>query len=82
MQNHMLASTGLRPSFVLAAPTCPTCKLDMRLVKTTPIVFTPSLVDVSYVCDECGQRTRRALERGDLATEARNPAAVSAAARA
>ena len=74
MQNHVPASTGLRPNFVLAAPTCPICKLDMRLVKTTPIVFvfTPGLVDVSYVCDECGQRTKRTLQRFDLATEARD----------
>ena len=72
MQNHVPASTGLRPNFVLAAPTCPICKLDMRFVKKTPIVFNPSLVDVSYVCDECGQRTKRTLERFTPATEARD----------
>jgi C4-type Zn-finger protein len=82
MQDHLPASTELRPNFVLAAPTCPICKSDMRFVKTTPIVFTPGLVDVSYVCDECGQRTKRTLKRCDLATEARDPSAVSVAARA
>jgi hypothetical protein len=54
----------------------------MRFVKTTPIVFTPGLIDVSYVCDECGQRTKRTLKRCDPATEARDPSAVSVAARA
>jgi len=44
----------------------------MRLVKTTPIVFTPGLVDVSYVCDECGQRTKRTLKGFTSTTEARD----------
>jgi hypothetical protein len=44
----------------------------MRFVKTTPIVFSPSLVDVSYVCDECGQRTKRTLEGFTPTTEARD----------
>jgi transposase-like protein len=63
MQNYVPASAGAHSSFVLAAPTCPICKLGMRFVKTTPIVFTPGLVDVSYTCDECGQRTKRTLKR-------------------
>jgi hypothetical protein len=35
----------------------------MRFVQATPIVFAPGLVDISYVCDECGQRTKRTLKR-------------------
>jgi C4-type Zn-finger protein len=63
MQDHMPSATEARPNFVLAAPDCPICKSAMRIVEATPIVFTPGLVDVSYVCDECGQRTKRALKR-------------------
>ena len=72
MQNYVPASAGAHSSFVLAAPTCPICKLGMRFVKTTPIVFTPGLVDVSYVCDECGQRTKRTLKGFTSTTEARD----------
>jgi C4-type Zn-finger protein len=55
------APAGEHSPLFLAAPACPVCKLGMRLVKTTPIVFSPGLVDVSYVCDECGQRTKRTI---------------------
>ena len=58
----MSTSVQVRPDFVLAAPDCPTCKSGMRFVQETPIVFTPDLADVSYVCDECGQRTNRTLK--------------------
>jgi hypothetical protein len=44
----------------------------MRFVKTTPIIFTPGLVDVSYACDECGQRTKRTLKRIIPAAETRD----------
>jgi C4-type Zn-finger protein len=63
MENHVPSATEVRPNFVLAAPDCPICKLAMRYVQAKPIVFTPGLVDVSYVCDECGQRTERTLKR-------------------
>jgi C4-type Zn-finger protein len=69
MQNHVQAYTGAHPNFVLAAPSCPICKSGMRFVEATPIVFTPGLVDVSYVCDECGQRTKRTLKRPNPATD-------------
>jgi C4-type Zn-finger protein len=63
MQNPLPSLAEARPNFVLAAPDCPVCKSGMRFVQATPIVFSPALVDVSYVCDECGQRTRRTLKR-------------------
>ena len=62
MQNHV-SSTDVRPNFVLAEPDCPICKTGMRFVRATAIVFTPGLVDVSYVCDECGQSTKRTVKR-------------------
>src|SRR5271154_3640415 len=49
MQNNVPSSTAVRQNFVLAPPSCPTCKSGMRLVKATPIVLTPDLIDVSYV---------------------------------
>jgi C4-type Zn-finger protein len=62
MQGRVPSATEVRPNFVLAAPDCPICKSGMRVVRTTPVVFAPGLVDVSYVCDECGQRTKRTLK--------------------
>jgi C4-type Zn-finger protein len=63
MQSHLPSPAEECPNFVVAAPDCPICKSGMRFVRATPIVFTPGLVDVSYVCDECGQRTRRTFKR-------------------
>jgi C4-type Zn-finger protein len=63
MQNHLPSLVEARANFALAAPDCPVCKSGMRFVQATPIVFSPALVDVSYACDECGQRTRRTLKR-------------------
>jgi C4-type Zn-finger protein len=62
MQDHVPSATEVRPNFVLTAPDCPICKSGMRFVRTTPVAFAPGLVDVSYVCDECGQRTKRTLK--------------------
>ena len=62
MENHVPSLTEAPPNYVLAAPDCPVCKAGMRFVEATPIVFTPGLVDVSYVCDGCGQRTKRMLK--------------------
>ena len=58
MQDDVLSSTAVRPNFVLAPPSCPSCKSGMRVVKATPIALTSDLVDVSYVCDECGRETK------------------------
>jgi C4-type Zn-finger protein len=63
MQDHMPSAKEVRPNFVMAAPDCPVCKSGMRLVQVMPIAFAPDLDEVSYVCDECGQTTRRALRR-------------------
>jgi C4-type Zn-finger protein len=63
MQSHLPFPAEAPANVVLAAPDCPVCKLGMRFVQAAPIVFAPGLVDVSYVCDECGQRTRRTLKR-------------------
>ena len=63
MQNRVLSPAGVSSSIVLAKPDCPVCKTGMRLVQATPVVFTHDLDDVSYVCDECGQRTKRTLKR-------------------
>jgi hypothetical protein len=63
MQHDVPSATQARPNFALAAPTCPICKSGMRFVQETPIVFIPGLVDVSYVCDERGQRTKRTFSR-------------------
>jgi hypothetical protein len=62
MQAHGPSDTQVRPNFVLAAPDCPVCKSAMRFVKSAPIPFSVGLVDVSYVCDECGQGTKRTLK--------------------
>ena len=64
MQNYVSPSSvvGSESVSVLASPSCPTCKLGMRSVETTSIAFTPGLVNVSYVCDECGRRTKRTLK--------------------
>ena len=40
----------------------PACKSGMRVVKATPIALTSDLVDVSYVCDECGRETKRTIK--------------------
>ena len=63
MQSHVPSPVEVRANFVLAAPDCPVCKSGMRFVQAKPIVFTPGLADVSYVCDEFGQRTKRTLKR-------------------
>jgi hypothetical protein len=62
MQNHAPSDPQVRPNFVLAPPDCVVCKSRMRFVKSTPIPFSAGLVDVSYVCDECGQGTKRTLK--------------------
>jgi hypothetical protein len=62
MQNVGPSFTEVHPNFVLAAPNCPICKSGMRFIQATPIAFTPGLVDASYVCDGCGQRTKRTLK--------------------
>jgi C4-type Zn-finger protein len=62
MQDFVPSLTEMRPNFGLAAPDCPICKSGMRFVQAAPIVFTPGLVEALYVCDECGQRTKRTLK--------------------
>jgi hypothetical protein len=64
MQNYVLSFTEARPNFISAAPGCPTCKSVMRFVRGAPIVFSPGLVDASYVCDECGRATKRTVKGG------------------
>jgi C4-type Zn-finger protein len=64
MQNYVPSFTEARPNIALGAPDCPICKSGMRFVQATPIVFTPGLVEVSYVCDECGQQTKR-MRKGE-----------------
>jgi hypothetical protein len=63
MQNYVPSPTEARSRFVLATTNCPICKTGMRLVQVTPIIFSPDLDEVAYVCDECGQRTKRTLKR-------------------
>jgi transposase-like protein len=63
MSAHVPSLTEVRSNFPLAAPDCPVCKSGMRLLQVAPIVFTPDLDEVSYVCDECGQTTKRTLKR-------------------
>jgi hypothetical protein len=62
MQNYASSSSAVDPGFVLAPPTCPTCNLGMRFMHATPIPFTPGLVSVSYVCNDCGRGTQRTLK--------------------
>jgi C4-type Zn-finger protein len=50
-------------SIVLAKPDCPLCKMGMRPVQAMPVLFSHDLDEVVYVCDECGQRTKRTLKR-------------------
>jgi C4-type Zn-finger protein len=54
MQNYVSPSSEVGPGAIPASPSCPTCKLGMRFVQAISIAFTPDLVDVSYICDECG----------------------------
>ena len=61
MQNNIFSFTATRPDFVLAAPSCPTCSPEC-VVKATPTAFTPGLVDVSYVCGECGREAKRTIK--------------------
>lgn len=63
MQTHASRSSEGGPgSSVTALPSCPTCKTEMRFVQATSIAFTPDLVEVSYICDECGRETKRTLK--------------------
>jgi C4-type Zn-finger protein len=62
MQTYVSLSSEVAPDSVPALPSCPTCKLEMRFVQATSIAFTPDLVDVSYICDECGRGTKRTLK--------------------
>ena len=62
MQDYVSSPSEAGLGYVLASPRCPTCKLAMRVVQTTSIAFSPGLVDVSYICDECGRRTKRTLK--------------------
>jgi C4-type Zn-finger protein len=62
MQTFVSPSSEVGPGSVPASPSCPTCKLEMRFVQATSIAFTPHLVDVSYICDECGRGTKRTLK--------------------
>ena len=63
MQNPVQSPTGVRSRFALANPDCPLCKTGMRLVQASPVIFSHDLDEVVYVCDECGQRTKRTLKR-------------------
>ena len=68
MQNYVSLSAEVGRGSVPASPSCPTCKLGMRFVQATSIAFTPDLIDVSYICDECGRGTKRTL-KGELMPE-------------
>jgi C4-type Zn-finger protein len=63
MQNRVPSPTEVRSRIVSATPDCPLCKTGMRLVQATPVLFAHDLKEVVYVCDECGQRTKRTLKR-------------------
>ena len=62
MQTYESPSSEGVTGSVPASPSCPTCKVEMRFVQATSIAFTPDLVDVSYICDECGRGTKRTLK--------------------
>ena len=62
MQTYVSPSSEVGPGSVAASPSCPTCKLEMRFVQATSIAFTPDLVDVSYIWDECGRGTKRTFK--------------------
>ena len=66
MQTYVSPSSEVSLGSVPASPSCPTCKLEMRFVQVTSITFTPDLVDVSYICDECGRGTKRTLKENPL----------------
>jgi transposase-like protein len=63
MQTYVLPSSEVGLCSVPASPSCPTCKLEMRFVQATSIAFISDLVDVSYICDECGRGTKRTLKK-------------------
>jgi C4-type Zn-finger protein len=62
MQAYVSPSSEAGPDFVPPSPSCPTCKVEMRFVQASSIAFSHDLVDVSYVCDECGRQTKRTLK--------------------
>jgi hypothetical protein len=65
MQTYVSLSSEVGSGSVPASPRCPTYKLEMRFVQAISTAFTTDLVDVSYICDECGRGTKRTL-REDL----------------
>ena len=62
-RNRVLSPVGVISSIVLAKPDCPLCKMGMRPVQAMPVLFSHDLDEVVYVCDECGQSTKRTLKR-------------------
>src|SRR3954462_8913223 len=66
MQNRALSPAGVSSNIVLAKPDCPLCKMGMRPVQAMPVLFSHDLDEVVYVCDECGQRTKRTPDLAPL----------------
>ena len=62
MQTYVSPSSEVGPGSVPASPSCLTCKLEMWFVQATAVAFNPDLVDVSYICDECGRGKKRTLK--------------------
>jgi C4-type Zn-finger protein len=43
------------------ATNCPSCQRPMASIDRKPILFTDSLIDVTYMCEWCGTETKRAV---------------------
>jgi C4-type Zn-finger protein len=41
---------------------CPGCHKSMKPGKVEPILFAKGLLDITYVCEKCGTRTKRTVK--------------------
>jgi RNase P subunit RPR2 len=44
---------------------CPGCNKPMRPGKAEPILFAKGLLDITYVCERCGTRTKRTVKEAE-----------------
>jgi hypothetical protein len=42
---------------------CPGCNVPMRLIGREPVLFSNSLMDVTYHCDTCETLTQRTMRK-------------------
>jgi hypothetical protein len=42
---------------------CPKCQRPMTLKQVTPLLFTASMDEMVYGCEDCGTKTKRTMKR-------------------